>query len=144
MPIVGFNYDEINVTKKKTNVKGNINIKSDVGITDVKEEELPTGKEKSKGLRFNFKYHIDYQPGIGHIKLNGFIYYLDDPKTIKEILAEWKKNKKISDKVTHEIINAVLFRSTVKALNMAQEVNLPPHMPLPRVNPQTKAKNYIG
>lgn len=144
MPIVGFNYNKIDVEKKdKTAQK--MSIKSDVQITNIKEEKLPTGKTKTDGLRFDFVYNVAYEPKIGNINLNGFIYYLDDLKIIKDILKSWKKDKSIPDNVTLEIINAVLFRSTIKALTLSQEVNLPPHLPvIPKANPKSKSKDYIG
>ena len=144
MPIVGFNYNKIDVNKTDK-VVAKMNIKSDVQITDIKEEKLPTGKTKTEGLRFDFTYNVNYEPKIGSINLSGFIYYLDDPKIIKNVAKGWKKDKSIPDNVTLEIINAVLFKSTIKALAMAQEVNLPPHLPvIPKANPKAKSKDYIG
>lgn len=146
MPIVGFNYSKVEVEKKDKITNEKVNIKSDVGIKDIKEEKLPTGKTKADGLRFDFEYNVSYNPGLGSILLKGFIYYMDDAKIIKDILAGWKKDKSVPNNVTLEIINAVLFKSTVKALALAQEVNLPPHIPImPKamINP-TKSKDYIG
>jgi len=144
MPIVGFNYSKIEV-EKKDKVVPKMNIKSNVAITAIKEEKLPTGKSKTDGLRFEFKYNIIYDPKVGYINLSGFIFYLDDNKIIKDIMKGWKKDKSVPDNITLEIINAVLFRSTIKALALSQEVNLPPHLPvIPRANPKAKNKNYIG
>ncbi len=146
MPIVGFNYSKVEVEKTNKITNEKINIKSDVAIKDIKEEKLPTGKTKTDGLRFDFEYNVAYNPGLGSIILKGFIYYLDDTKIIKDILTGWKKDKSVPDNVSLEIINTVLFKSTIKALALAQEVNLPPHIPIiPKamVNP-AKAKDYIG
>lgn len=144
MPIVGFNYNKIDV-EKTAKILDKLNVKSGVQITSVKEEKLPTGKTKTNGLRFDFSYDIAYEPKIGKINLTGFIFYMEDEKIIKEILKGWKKDKSIPDKVTLEIINAVLFKSTIKALAMAQEVNLPPHLPvIPKANTKPKSKDYIG
>lgn len=144
MPIVGFNYSKFNVEKLKQ-INEKMNIKSDVQITNVKEEKLPTGKTKTDGLKFEFTYKINYEPKVGVITLNGFIFYMDDSKVLKDVMKSWKKDKVIPNNITLEIINAVLFRSTIKALSLAQEVNLPPHLPvIPKANPQTKSKDYIG
>lgn len=144
MPIVGFNYNKIDV-EKTDKVVAKMNVKSDVQIKSIKEEKLPTGKTKTDGLRFDFIYNIAYEPKIGKVNLSGFVYYLDDPKILKDILKGWKKDKSIPDAVTLEIINAVLFRSTIKALAFSQEVNLPPHLPvIPKANTKVNSKNYIG
>ena len=75
MPIVGFNFEKVSVEKKNP-IKGKIQIKSNVSITDVNEEKLPTGKTKMDGLRFNFEFIIDYTPSIGNITLKGHIFFL--------------------------------------------------------------------
>lgn len=143
MPIVGFTFEKVHVEKKNL-IKGKVQIKNNVAITDLKEEELPTGKTKAEGLRFNFKYCVDYEPNIGNICLEGFIYFLDDPKIIKDIFKQWKKDKKISPEIMAQIINTILLKSTVKALSLSQEVNLPPHFPLPQISQKVDPKNYIG
>lgn len=143
MPIVGFNFERINV-EKKSPIKGKVQIKSNVSITDVNEEKLPTGKTKMEGLKFNFDFTINYEPNLGNINLKGHVYFLDDPKIIKDIFKQYKKDKQIPPEVTMQIINTILLKSTVKALNLAQEVNLPPHLPLPQITNKADPKNYIG
>ncbi|MEK6936497.1 MAG: hypothetical protein AABW58_00325 [Nanoarchaeota archaeon] len=145
MPIVGFNFSKVHVEKKETSeTVTNIQIKNDVLITNVQEEKLPTGKTKADGLKFDFKFHLKYEPSVGEIELIGFIYYLDDPETIKDIYKSWKKDKKIPQEITANLVNTVLIKGTIKALNLSQEVNLPPHLPLPTVNPKATPESYIG
>ncbi len=145
MPIVGFNFSKIFVEKKiKVETSLNIQIKNNVLITDVQEEKLPTGKSKSDGLKFDFKFNLQYEPNVGEIELIGFIYYMDDPDIIKNIYKSWKKDKKLSPELTTTIVNTILFKGSIKALNLSQEVNLPPHLPLPAVNPKSNPENYIG
>ena len=145
MPIVGFNFSKVYVEKKsKIDDTPNIQIKNSAVITDVVEEKLPTGKAKSDGLRFDFKFSLQYEPNVGEIELIGFIYYLDEPETIKNIFKSSKKDKKISKELTVHIINTVLFKGSIKELALSQEVNLPPHLPLPAVNPKASPESYIG
>ncbi len=145
MPIVGFNFNKVYVEKKENiDTPKNIQIKNDVLITNVQEEKLPTGKTKADGLKFDFKFHLKYEPEVGEIELIGFIYYLDDPEIIKEIFKSWKKDKKIPQDITQILVNTVLVKGTIKALNLSQEVNLPPHLPLPTVNPKAAPESYIG
>lgn len=145
MPIVGFNFNKVFVEKKENLEESkNIQVKNDVLITNVQEEKLPTGKTKADGLKFDFKFSLKYEPGIGEIELVGFIYYLDDSETIKDIFKSWKKDKKIPKEVTSNLVNTVLVKGTIKALTLAQEVNLPPHLPLPTVNPKSNPESYIG
>ncbi len=146
MPIVGFNFNKVHVEKKEKadNQPTNIQIKNDVLITNVQEEKLPTGKAKSDGLKFDFKFSLKYEPEVGEVELIGFIYYLDEPEVIKDIFKSWKKDKKIPQNITSALVNAVLVKGTIKALSLSQEVNLPPHLPLPTVNPKSSPESYIG
>ncbi len=143
MPIVGFNFEKVSVEKKNP-IKGKIEIKSNVSITDIKEEKLPTGKTKMDGLRFNFDFKIEYTPTIGEIDIKGHIFFMDDPKVLKDIIKQYKKDKKILPEITTQIINTVLLKSSTKALSLAQEVNLPPHIRLPQISNNADPKNYIG
>lgn len=147
MPIVGFNFNKVHVEKKEQAERDqpkNIQIKNNVLITNVQEEKLPTGKVKSDGLKFDFKFHLEYTPDVGEIELIGFMYYLDEPEIIKDIFKSWKKDKKIPQDITSALVNTVLVKGTIKALSLAQEVNLPPHLPLPTVNPKSSPESYIG
>lgn len=144
MPIVGFNFNNISVKKLKP-IEGQVQVKSNVSITDLKEEKLPTGKTKSDGLRVDFKLTVNYEPKLGELILEGFIYYMDDPKTLKDIFKQYKKDKNLPPDMTTQVINTVLTRATIKALTLAQEVNLPPHIPIPSVKQENvNPKNYIG
>lgn len=142
MPIVGFNFDHINV-EKLSQITGKINIKNDIGIKNLEQEKLPIGKSE-ESLKFHFEYSLDYQPKIGNITLKGHILYLDEPKKIKEIMTGWKKNKKIPPDITEQILNTVLFKCNIKALALSQEVNLPPHIQMPRLRPGKRPEDYIG
>ena len=143
MPIVGFNFTNIH-SEKKSQIEGKIEIKSKVNIASVKEEKLPTGKTKTDGLRFDFEFNLDYEPKIGNINLKGFIYYMDDPKILKDIFNDWKKKQTISKEVTEQIINAILYRASIKAISLAEDINLPPHLRMPIVAPNVNPKDYIG
>lgn len=143
MPIVGFNFEKVHVEKKNV-INNKIQIKSNISITSLKEEKLPTGKTKADGLRFEFDFNIDYEPKIGNINLKGHIFYMDDPKILKDILKQWNKDKKLSPELMATIINTILLKSTIRSFSLAQEVNLPPHIRLPQITNKIDPKNYIG
>ena len=145
MPIVGFNLNKV-LAEKTNPVKKGIKAAHNISVTSINEEKLKVSKNSEKtGLKFEFEFSVDYQPKIGNIIILGHILYLEDEKIIKEILDYWNKNKKISPELTATILNTAIVKCTIKAMSMSQEINLPPHLPLPLINPSTsKTKDYIG
>ena len=148
MPIVGFNFDMIHGEKKGTVQKG-MRASHNIVIESIEKEELNLGKDSKKnGLKFKFEYDVKYEPGVGAILIKGHILFLEEEKKIKEILDGWNKNKKIEPELTAQLINTAIVRSSIKALSLSQEINLPPHLPIPTIIKKrandNKAKDYIG
>lgn len=145
MTIVGFNFKKINVDRNG-GAKGKVNISNNVSIKDVEKSELPFGKGKQDGLKFSFEFISKYEPKVGSIVLGGELLFIEDPKKVKEIAEEWKKNKKLPGNVTAGILNTILQRSNILSLILSQEVNLPPPIPLPKVKLGEPSKDgqYIG
>jgi len=141
MPIIGFNFDKVEAEKKNP-IKGKISIKHNFGVKKLEEEKLPIGKSE-KALRADFEYNVSYEPKIGSISIKGNLLLMEDPKKHKEILNSWKKDKKIPTEIMSQMINAIILRCNIKALTLSQDVNLPPHIPLPRLT-KKNAENYIG
>lgn len=143
MPIVGFNFDRINVEKKNP-IRGRVQVKTDMAIKDVKDQELLMGKKKESVLKFVFKFVVNYQPDIGEIAIDGHVLFMEEPSEVKKIMSGWKKKKFIPPNLMTLLLNAVLVRCNVKALVLSHEVNLPPHIRLPTISPKSKASEYIG
>jgi hypothetical protein len=144
MPIVGFHFEKTQAERTKKLQKG-MKATHNIAITSVASEDIEMGKSTKKpGIKFTFEYKVDYQPKVGNLIIGGSVIYLEEEKQIKEILDEWKKNKNVNQEVTAQILNTAIVRCTIKALNMAQEINLPPHMPMPSVTARTKEQDYIG
>jgi hypothetical protein len=142
MPIVGFNFDKIEVERIK-NITTKLEIKNSLGIKDITTEKLPISNIEEV-LKFSFEFNLNYEPGVGKILLQGHILYTDEPKKIKDIQKEWKKDKKIDSKLLEIMINTILQKCHLKSLMLAQEVNLPLHMNLPSIQATKTDKNYIG
>lgn len=133
MPIVGFNLNQISA-EKSNKITGKLNIKNDLAIKGIEQEKIALEKSEEI-LKFNFEYIINYEPNIGKIAITGNILYMDEPKKIKEILNDWKKQKKLSKELAPRILNTILSKCNIKALNLSQDINLPPHIKMPFVKP---------
>ena len=133
MAIVGFEFTRIDVQKQET-AKGKINISNNVGIEDIKKSDLQLGKAKQSGIKFMFNYKSLYEPGFAKIELHGMVIYLTDEKDAKDILQGWEKERKIKKDVAEKIMNAVLTRCNIQSIILSNTVNLPPPVPMPKVN----------
>ena len=142
--IVGFGSTKLSVEKKES-AKGKIDINNNVTIKDIQEDNFSLGKDKQQNvLRFIFEFTSKYEPNIGNILFEGELLYLEEPKKAKEIFTGWKKDKKVPKDLMAGLLNTILTKCNVQALILSQEVNLPPPIPLPKVQIQAPDKNYIG
>lgn len=147
MAILGLTFDKLLAEKLPAIIKAqhnkNIETKFNIVIKKIEEDEL-NFQEKQKVLRVDFEFAIAYNPKIGAVELLGHLLYTDP--NIKKILDVWKKEQEIKDnQVKAEIINAIFHKANLKALTLIQEVNLPPHIPLPKLlPPEQNPQSYIG
>ena len=143
--IVGFGFTKLSAEKGES-AKGKIDINNNVSIKDVKEDNFSLGKDNQQNiLRFLFEFTSKYEPNVGSILFEGELLYMEEPKKAKEILANWKKDKKLPKEIMAGLLNTVLTKCNVQALILSQQVNLPPPIPLPKVQMATAPeKSYIG
>ncbi|MDD5331245.1 MAG: hypothetical protein PHE43_00265 [Candidatus Nanoarchaeia archaeon] len=142
MAIVGFNFDKM-LVEKTNQIEGSVKVTNNVQITDVKEHKLPGSDIKQGIIKFNFEFITEYT-NVGKIELLGHLLYTESPEKLKQILDTWKKKKDMDKVLMAYLINAVLVKGNIKALQLSQDANLPPHIRLPTVTPKVNAKNYIG
>jgi len=146
MPVISFNFDKIEVERKKP-LEAPLKVKTAIKITEVKEEELiMSGGRKDLLLHFFFEYFVDYQLNQARVLLAGSVLYAGPREELEKIGKEWKKTKKFNPEISKEVLNHIFLRCNIKALAFEQEVNIPPHIVLPRLQPlkKSKAEDYIG
>lgn len=141
--IVGFGFKKLSAEKYDA-AAGKIDINNNVSIKDVQEDSFSFGKEKQSILKFMFEFTSKYNPSVGTILFEGELLYLEDQKKIKEILSSWKKDKKVPKEIMAGLLNTILTKCNIQALILSQEVNLPPPIPLPKVQVASPDKTYIG
>ena len=143
--IVGFGFTKLHAEKGAA-AKGNIDINNNVSVKDVQEDNFSLGKDKQNVLKFTFDFTSRYEPNVGSVVLEGELLYVEDPKKAKEILSNWKKDKKLDKELMANLLNTILVKCNVQALILSQQINLPPPIPMPKVQisaPQENS-NYIG
>jgi len=143
MTIVGFNFDSLSVEKTAL-PKGQISIKNDIKIKGVEKEDFPLEKGKKEMLRVLFEFSTEYEPKVGILNLKGHVSYLAEEKEAKDLLNSWKKDKKLPSEVAIKVLNFIFTKANIMALNLTQEVGLPPQIQLPALKPKTDVSNYVG
>jgi len=139
MRIIGFNFTKISIEKLKepSELKEQLKINTQIDVpelTGVKSHLLKT-KEEIIGAKFT--YGVNYNPGFAKIELEGRILVAVEPKVAKEIFKQWKK-KKMPEDFRLFLFNVVLKKSSLKALYLEEELNLPLHMPMPSFKKEQK------
>jgi len=146
MSVVGLTIN--NITAKRTNDQlGPVEIGHKVGIKNVEETDLSAlGK---KGLKVSFEFETSYtddkKKAIGEILITGEVFYLAN--NLAELVMGWKREKKLPDDVNIVCINTVIKRCMNKAIVLAEDVNLPPPIPIPFAQKDVTQDNksrYIG
>jgi hypothetical protein len=136
MTILGINFTKI-IVERKDVMKGKINIANNVSITDIDKVDMDLGAPKRDGLNIRFKFTSLYEPDFAQMIFEGVMVYMDDEKKVKDILKDWKKDKKMEKEFMATIINAVLNKCNIEALFMSREANLPSPIPLPKIQQQS-------
>lgn len=140
MTVVGFNFVKMNV--ERTGVpRGKVSINNNVNIKSIEKVDLALGESKQQGLKFNFVFNSNFDPGIGKIELEGEVLYMGTDEKVKEILSTWDTEKKVSKDIVVGVLNSILAKCNVQAISLAHELNLPSPVPLPTVNVNQEKKN---
>ena len=141
--IVGFGFTKLSAERNEA-AKGKIDINNNVTIKNVEEADISFGKNNQSVIKFLFEFTSKYEPNIGTILFEGELLYMEEPKKAKEILAGWKKDKKVPKELMAGLLNTILTKCNIQALILSQEINLPAPIPLPKVQMAQQEKSYIG
>ncbi len=136
MTVVGFSFTKMIVEKNEYS-QGKINIANNVAIKDVTSTDLSLGTSKHEGIKFQFTFRTTYEPDIGKIEFEGNVLFMAEKPKVKDIIDGWKKDKKVPKDTMTVVLNTVLQKANLEALFLSREVNLPPPIPLPKVNVDT-------
>ncbi|VVB80542.1 Uncharacterised protein [uncultured archaeon] len=115
--------------ERNEDFNGSVTINPNINIKSIEKFKIEDSKQESLKIEFNFD--VDYAQ-MGKISLEGRMFLFTDPKTMKETIEGWK-NKKIDSEVNVLILNLIMQKSSVKALQLEEEIGLPFHVQLPKV-----------
>jgi hypothetical protein len=97
---------------------------------------------KSDQAYVDFQYTASYGP-VGMIKLEGSLMF--EESNVKKISNEWRKTRKLPDKIAGQTHTAIMHACVPEAVGIAKDLGLPPPIPLPQVRLGNKPiKGEIG
>ena len=132
MTLVGLQFDKIHLEKFKP-ISGKVSVNNNVALKNVEKTDLKFGTSKQNALRITFEFVANYEPKIAKILLLGNITYFDKSEKIDDLFKTWKKDKKLPKEILTPVLNTILTKCNVEALVLSREINLPPPVPLPKV-----------
>jgi hypothetical protein len=134
MQIIGFNLTKI-LIEKKENIPANMQINQNIDIKEVVKENIPISMDEALKMKFNFI--INYQEDYAKVEFSGNLILLPTKEELKNFLKEWK-DKKVPVELRMPLFNFIMNKCNIKALALEDELNLPFHVPLPKINPEKK------
>ncbi len=116
--------------ERNEDFKGEVKIVPNINIKSL-EKFKSDSSSKQESLKVDFRFEVDYN-GLGNISLEGRMYLIMDPKVVKEAVDNWK-DKKVNSDINLVILNVIMQKCSVKALELEEEIGLPFHVQLPRL-----------
>ncbi len=134
MQIIGFNLTKI-LVEREEKIEGKLEVKQNIDVNDVSKEKIPFSEGEAIKIKFNFT--VTYDPNFAKLNLEGYLILVVDKEETKKFLKSWK-NKKLPDETKVSLFNFIMAKCNIKALNLEDELSLPLHVPMPRINPNNQ------
>lgn len=131
MRIIGFNFSKISIERKEK-LEGKLEINQNVDIKEVVKEEVPFSSQEALKVKFNFS--IIYSKGFAKLEFEGQVILLPEKDEMKKFFKSWK-DKKIPEDSRVGLFNFIMGKCNIKALELEDELNLPLHVPMPKLAP---------
>jgi len=136
MAIVGLSFNSVDAKRdKEQRIRAEIKVNSVPRINDMKEVTISSLGNK-KVISMAFEFVTNYDPRVGEIKIGGDLLYMTEDN--KKLLKQWEKDKKLPEKPSLEILNYLFRRCLLKVSNIAEDLQLPPPLPMPTIKPKAK------
>lgn len=135
MKVLGINFIKLNAEKFSSNAATGIKINTHIDLSEIREVKSDFFSSKEKILGIKFSYEISYDPNFAKIKLGGNILVSIDESKFTQILEGWKE-KNLPEDFRIGIFNLILKKSSLKALQLEEELNIPLHITMPFLKPQ--------
>jgi len=137
MQVVGFNFSKISGEKIDRIVKAKRNMGFE--FVDLEKDKIPLLKDL-EALKIKFKHNLSYDSTeekkdqkLAEIVFEGNLIMSLTKEELKDIMKLWKK-KEVPEGLRMTLSNIILERCTAKTIQLQQELNIPSHIALPRID----------
>jgi hypothetical protein len=130
MQIIGFSLSKI-LIQRKEKFQGKLEISQNIDIKEVEKEKIPISKDEA--VKAQFSFIINYSEDFAKLEFTGYVLLMPEKDELKEILKSWK-DKKLPDEIRVPLFNFIMSKCNIKALTLEDEMSLPLHIPMPRLN----------
>lgn len=146
MKVIGFNFTGISA-QRRLSLAPNHSISTDIEFLNVEKDTL-SSLGNLEAIKVEFKYLTSYtnegkkkdsKDPEASITLEGMVLLSADKDESKDLLKAWKK-KELPGSFKINLFNLILRKCTLKALEIEDEINLPPHFALPKIVPKKSEK----
>ncbi len=138
MNLIGFTIGKIHAELKEK-IQDKLEIKTNINIKSITQEKIKLPSNDIP-IRFDFDFEIKYMPEIADISFSGSVMLAVNKKDSKKIIEDWK-SKKINSEMQTPLFNFIITKTSLKALKIEEELNLPPHIPFPKVSENKNNSN---
>jgi len=115
---------------KKGEKKKNIKINHNSSVTKIDKIDPKTNQ-------IEFRFTANYS-GIGVIKIEGSLKFIGE---YPDLADNWRKKNKMPNEVAKKIHTTIINNCIPQSVTIARDLNLPPPIPLPKVNMPEKQNN---
>lgn len=141
MRIIGFNFTKVLAERPEEYSKGS-EISTNVEFKDIKKEETDFAKDSNEAIKVLFDFKVDYlkkenkKATNAQVVLSGFLVLLTSKDEAKTLLKDWE-SRQVSPSFQVPIFNFLLGRCSIRALQLEEELNLPLHIPMPKLKAES-------
>lgn len=136
MNLIGFGFNKINA-EKFSSIKKGLTLNNNINIFDVSFPKEGFFKSKKDIVEIKFNYILNYSPEIAKIELGGSFIFEVESQLAKDIENKWKE-KTLPEDFRTIVLNFIVKKSNVRALQIEEEFNLPYHIPFPTLKKSEK------
>lgn len=132
---MGFNFTKISAERLKDKAES-IKFNTKINLSSIESVNSSTLKIKEEIVKIGFDYTLIYEPDFAKIEISGNALFAVDSKISKESIKNFKE-KGLQEDFKIFVLNVLLKKVNLKALQLEEELNIPFHLPIISLNKES-------